>query len=108
MSCPHRIVTIRESNEDVDDYVAHWFRKETYMASYESIIYPLNGMDMWTPTVVIGPLPPNVKKEAGTPKKLRNRGNDELRDNTSLKRRNTTTTCNQCGKLGHNNRSYKG
>ncbi|KAH7846727.1 hypothetical protein Vadar_017414 [Vaccinium darrowii] len=82
--------------------------KETYMASYEPIIYPLNGMYMWTPTRVIGPLPPNVKKQAGRPKKLKKRGNDEPRDSTTLKRRNTTTTCSQCGKLGHNKRSCKG
>ncbi|KAH7834908.1 hypothetical protein Vadar_020838 [Vaccinium darrowii] len=106
--CPHGIAAIHECNEDVDEYVAHWFRKETYMANYEPIIYPLHGMDMWTPTRVIGPLPPNVKKQAGRPKKLRKRGNDEPRDTTTLKRRNTTTTCSQCGKLGHNKRSCKG
>ncbi|KAH7852996.1 hypothetical protein Vadar_031873 [Vaccinium darrowii] len=99
---------IHECNEDVDEYVAHWFRKETYMASYKPMIYPLNGMDMWTPTGVIGPLPPDVKKQAGRPKKLRKRGNDEPRESTTLKRRNTTTTCSQCGKLGHNKRSCKG
>ncbi|KAH7866063.1 hypothetical protein Vadar_015026 [Vaccinium darrowii] len=105
---PHAIAAINECHEDVDDYVDHWFRKETYMKSYEPIVYPLNGKEMWTHTRVLGPIPPNVKKQAGRPKQLRKRGNDEPGDSTKLKRRNTTTTCSKCGKLGHNKRSCKG
>ncbi|KAI8572143.1 hypothetical protein RHMOL_Rhmol01G0175700 [Rhododendron molle] len=106
--CAHAIVAIEFNHENVDEYVAHWFTKQTYMASYEPIIYPMNGADMWPNTGVIGPLPPNVKKQAGRPKKLRKRGLDEPQIGTKLKRRNTTTTCAQCGMLGHNKRTCKG
>ncbi|XP_058189183.1 uncharacterized protein LOC131306774 [Rhododendron vialii] len=106
--CPHAIAAINSNHENVDDYVDHWFRKETYMASYEPIIYPLNGAEMWPYTGVIGPLPPDVKKQSGRPKKQRKRAIDEPQSSTKLVRRNTTTTCAQCGQLRHNKRTCKG
>ncbi|XP_058224864.1 uncharacterized protein LOC131334019 isoform X1 [Rhododendron vialii] len=106
--CAHAIAAIEYNHENVDEYVDHWFTKQTCMASYEPIIYPMNGADMWPKTGVIGPLPPNVKIQSGRPKKLRKRGPDEPQIDTKLKRRNTTTTCAQCGNLGHNKRTCKG
>ncbi|KAE9461761.1 hypothetical protein C3L33_06323, partial [Rhododendron williamsianum] len=49
-----------------------------------------------------------ASKMQGRPKKLRKRGLDEPQTGTKLKRRNTTTTCAQCGMLGHNKRTCKG
>ena len=78
------------------------------MASYEPSIYPVNGPDMWVRTGLRGKLPPNVKRQPERPKKQRESEADEpVKNATKLRRKNTTTTCSQCGNLGHN-KSYKG
>ncbi|KAF7129371.1 hypothetical protein RHSIM_Rhsim10G0030500 [Rhododendron simsii] len=79
---------------------------ETSLAFH--VLMQLQPLNMWPKTGVIGPLPPNVKIQVGRPKKLRKRGSDEPQTDTKLKRRNTTTTCAQCGNLGHNKRTCKG
>ncbi|KAI8568862.1 hypothetical protein RHMOL_Rhmol02G0233400 [Rhododendron molle] len=84
--------------------------KDTYMASYEPIIYPINGSEMWPRTGQPPIIPPKCRRQPGRPKKARRKQPEESEDAnaTKLKRGNTTTTCSTCGTLGHNKRGCKG
>ncbi|XP_028114377.1 uncharacterized protein LOC114312339 [Camellia sinensis] len=106
--CCYAIATIYDQHENPKKYVAHWFRKETYMASYEPLIYFINGSEIWPKSVLDASLPPKVKKQPGRPKKLRRREANELQNPYKLKRKHTTTTYAVCGQLGHYKRSCKG
>ncbi|KAL7163535.1 hypothetical protein ACSBR2_039610 [Camellia fascicularis] len=71
--CCHAISAIYDKYEQPEDYVAHWYKKETYLASYEPMIYPINDSEMWPKSVLPRLLPPKVKKQPGRPRKLRKR-----------------------------------
>ncbi|XP_028059048.1 uncharacterized protein LOC114262831 [Camellia sinensis] len=45
--CPHGVAAIFFRKERVEDYVHAYFKKETFLRTYETLINPLNGPDMW-------------------------------------------------------------
>ncbi|CAL5371116.1 unnamed protein product [Camellia sinensis] len=51
--------------------------------------------------------PPEAKKLAGRPKKLRNRQADEPRNPHKASSKNINVTCAKCLQKGYNQRSYK-
>ncbi|XP_028070557.1 uncharacterized protein LOC114273018 [Camellia sinensis] len=106
--CCHAISAIYDKHEQPEDYVAHWYKKETYLASYKPMIYPINGSEMWPKSVLPGLLPPKVKEQPGRPRKLRKMQANEPKNPYKMHRGNTTTTCSLCSKLGQNKRGCKG
>ena len=53
-------------------------------------------------------LPPVMRSTPKRPKKARNKGNDELKNNFKLPRQSKSIVCKKCGKLDHNKRTCKG
>ncbi|XP_028097752.1 uncharacterized protein LOC114297512 [Camellia sinensis] len=88
---------IYDKHEQPKDYVAHWYKKETYLASYEPMIYLINGYEMWPKSVLPGLLPLKVKKQPGRPRKLRKRQADEPKNPHKLHGGNITTICSLRG-----------
>ncbi|XP_028060521.1 uncharacterized protein LOC114264113 [Camellia sinensis] len=46
MSYGHAISVLYDKHKRPEYYVAHWYNKETYLASYKPMIYPINGSEM--------------------------------------------------------------
>ncbi|KAK2376190.1 tyrosine-protein kinase ABL1 [Trifolium repens] len=104
----HGIACIWFNNQNPDDYVSHWYRKTTFLDTYNNLIRPSNGPKGW-PIVDATPIaPPYVRRAPGRPKKLRRKANDEPVGSTRKKRNQHTITCTRCKSLGHNKRSCKG
>ncbi|KAH7862382.1 hypothetical protein Vadar_004160 [Vaccinium darrowii] len=82
-----------------------------YLKTYDNMLAPLNGKELWTTGLAQVMLPPDVCRRAGRPKKARRRKPEEETtvplDPTKLGRKGTKMTCSKCGVQGHNKRSYK-
>ncbi|KAK7244492.1 hypothetical protein RIF29_39315 [Crotalaria pallida] len=91
-----------------EDFVAHCYRKSTYLETYSHIILPNNGPRLW-PKVDSEPVrPPYMRRAPGRPKKQRTKANDEPRNPNKMKRHYKAIKCSVCGGLGHNRVSCKG
>lgn len=92
------------------DYVHSCYNVQTYLKTYGNVLGPINGRDMWPSSGHQILLPPDVKKRAGRPKKVRRREPDEdVPDpkQTTLSKKGVKMSCSVCKKLGHNKRGCK-
>ncbi|KAH7838040.1 hypothetical protein Vadar_021397 [Vaccinium darrowii] len=100
-------------DRDPMDYVHNCYSVQTYLKTYDHVMGPINGKDMWPIDGYPKLLPPNVKKRAGKPKKAMRREPDEdeeqqpVEKQTRLRKKGVKMTCGVCGKTGHNKRSCK-
>jgi hypothetical protein len=87
-----------------EDRIHVYFRKESYLALYESFIYPVNGPNMWTQTDTQDILPPPQRRQPGRPKKRRAKDADEETKGKGARmtRRGFVIKCRNCGTAGHN------
>ncbi|KAK9163570.1 hypothetical protein Syun_004472 [Stephania yunnanensis] len=77
--CPHSICTIYHRSKTPEDFVAHWYHKETYIKAYKHIMGVVPGKNLWPETDGIRIEPPMFKKMPGRPKKNRRKDKDEPR-----------------------------
>ncbi|RYQ97538.1 hypothetical protein Ahy_B08g093609 [Arachis hypogaea] len=59
--CVHAISCIKFKGLDLESFVAGCYKKEAYMRCYDSIIHPLNGLDLWKRTAHSDVMPPPVE-----------------------------------------------
>ncbi|KAH1221087.1 hypothetical protein GmHk_12G034584 [Glycine max] len=83
-------------------------RKSIVLSTYSFIIFPCNRPNLWPPLQRLVMLPPVMRSTPKRPKKARNKGNDELKNNFKLPRQSKSIVCKKCGKLDHNKRTCKG
>ncbi|XP_047150406.1 uncharacterized protein LOC124822445 [Vigna umbellata] len=69
--CVHALATMRFLNIDLEDYIPVCFKKSTYEEIYSSIIYPINGNNLWEVTQSPDVMPPLTRQMSGCPKKKR-------------------------------------
>jgi len=101
--CSHSLAAMEFLNLSVDPFVAHWFTKSTYEEIYCSIIYPVNGQDVWEITPFPDVLPPLKRILPGRPKKKRRLQASEMKkDDTQVRRGGIRKKCSTCKQLGHN------
>jgi len=94
---------MKHKNYRIADYVPSILKKEQYVACYSSMIYPVNGQDLWMRTECTDLQPPPVKRQPGRPKKKRRLNASELiRDNSQMKRATCGIKCSRCKQTGHN------
>ncbi|KAH7858712.1 hypothetical protein Vadar_027038 [Vaccinium darrowii] len=106
--CVHAIAAYNKLKLDPKDYVDDWYKVDTNLSTYDNLLGPINGRELWPTTDGPKLLPPDVKKRTGSPKKARRREPDEEVPNfTKLSRRGVKMTCSLCGKTGHNKRGCK-
>ncbi|KAI8566468.1 hypothetical protein RHMOL_Rhmol02G0043400 [Rhododendron molle] len=105
--CIHVIAALGFNNLEPLDYVHDCYRVDTYMRTYDNLMGPINGKDMWPSTDNVKLLPPDIKKRAGRPKKARRREPEEPKDPIRLGRKGIKMTCSSCGNVGHNKRGCK-
>ncbi|XP_058216410.1 uncharacterized protein LOC131327323 [Rhododendron vialii] len=106
--CQHATAVIGQSGLQPEDYVSEWYHKHTFEATYQHIMHPLNGPDMWEKSGKDPILPAEFTKQPGRPKKSRRREPDEPPKNPiKLSKRGVKMSCRRCGKEGHNTRTCK-
>lgn len=102
--CQHALAALAFQGLDPLEYIAHWFKKETYLKAYQFPVNPLRGRAFWA-TSEEGPLlPPIVKKMPRRPATKRRREPMEPRNKskTNISREGRVMTCSICHTKGHN------
>ncbi|XP_020411996.1 uncharacterized protein LOC18788539 [Prunus persica] len=118
--CVHAIAAINyKGGLNVMDFVDDCYLKSTYLKTYENLILPMNGMDMWDKSDFPPCLPPSYSTQPGKPRKCRTKEQEEHKGKMKMRAsRNQSETalshipntqdslkCGQCGKKGHNKRT---
>lgn len=100
--CPHAICAYYYLNQDPDQHVEHWYKKETFLKAYIHFIQPIPNMRMWPETTNPSIEPPKPRKMPGRPGKKRRKSKDEPKKWGKLSRKGVKMTCTICKKTGHN------
>ncbi|XP_019253979.1 PREDICTED: uncharacterized protein LOC109232679 [Nicotiana attenuata] len=75
--CAHAITAMHYKNYEVEPYVDHWYRKDTYLKAYSRFIQPLTSMNLWPTSTLPAIEPPVITAMPGRPKKKRTKAADE-------------------------------
>ncbi|WVZ19739.1 hypothetical protein V8G54_007061 [Vigna mungo] len=103
LPCVHVLATMRFLNLDGEDCIHVCFLTSTYEEMYSSIIYPINGNNMWEVTQYPDVMSPSKRKLPGCPKKKRRLKQWELKkDSTRMTKGGLVKRCSKCREVGHN------
>ncbi|KAI8572928.1 hypothetical protein RHMOL_Rhmol01G0239000 [Rhododendron molle] len=107
--CVHACAAYSKLELEPMDFVHDCYKVQTFLHTNENVMCPINGRELWPSTGSQVLLPPDVKKRAERPKKVRRREPDEdvPTSSTKLSRKGMKMTCSQCGQTGHNKRGCK-
>ena len=91
-------------NLNPDTFVSHWFRKDTYLKCYGTVIQPVRVIRLWPETEYPTIEPPKIRKKAERPKTKRRIDKDEPTKPKSgkLSKKGVKITCSLCKSEGHN------
>ncbi|XP_059285840.1 uncharacterized protein LOC132039362 [Lycium ferocissimum] len=106
--CPHAICAFYHSGEEAEDYVEHWYRKDTFLEAFKCCLQPMPNMKMWPETN--NPIidPPEVKPLPGRRKRDRRREKTEPRKKYGKATKiGAKMTCSTCKQTGHNKKGCK-
>ena len=110
MPCSHGVAVICYNKEDPELYVDYCYKVSILLKTYNNIINPTNGSNLWPKSDFNPILPPQpMKLTRGRKPKLRRKEEDEI--NTSIRngrvtRKGSVITCTICGTKGHNKRYH--
>ncbi|XP_058783844.1 uncharacterized protein LOC131658582 [Vicia villosa] len=108
LPCCHAMSCMKSQQLDIEDFVPDCYKKSTYEACYASVIFPVNGENLWEKKDYAELQPPPIKRQPGRPKKKRTRDPSEnIRNETQLKRANFGIKCSRCHMMGHNKSTCK-
>ncbi|GAV90518.1 SWIM domain-containing protein [Cephalotus follicularis] len=99
--CPHAICAIQH-NGDAVDFIAHWYKKTTYMKTYEETLKPVKSSKYWPKSGLEPPLPPPKREMPGRCKHKRRRDPDEPKKMSKLSKKYSVMRRRQCKGVGHN------
>ncbi|OIT34677.1 hypothetical protein A4A49_60490 [Nicotiana attenuata] len=101
--CAHAITAMHYKNYEVEPYVDHWYRKDTYLKAYSRFIQPLTSMNLWPKSTLPAIEPPVITAMPGKPKEKRRKAADEPKKKfgkgTRIGRQMRRSLCKT---LGHN------
>ncbi|OIT34722.1 hypothetical protein A4A49_40464 [Nicotiana attenuata] len=63
--CQHAICAFYKIGKEAEDYVEHWYRKDTFLAAYQYYIQPIPSIQMWAESTNPPIEPPEVKPIPG-------------------------------------------
>ncbi|KAI9087313.1 hypothetical protein K1719_030783 [Acacia pycnantha] len=107
LPCEHAIAAIAHKNELAENYVHQWLTMDALHATYEHTLNPVNSHDYWPSSDEPKPLPPQLKRPAGRPKKHRRKDLTEDQEKSTTKVKMThVVKCLKCGQLGHYAKTY--
>lgn len=110
--CGHAVAAINRRHEALEKHVSNTYLKITYLQSYEPVLNPINGPNLWEHIDLPAMKPPTYRRSAGRPKKMRKKASEEeRRDNCvnpikphKVSKVGTMMSCSCCKKYGHNKR----
>lgn len=108
--CSHALCAILMKADDPDDFVHECYHTSKYLKTYENLIEPVCGPELWEHSYKQPLLEPIVTTQPGRPKKKRNKASDEPTTSGKLKKSRVSVNlkCGSCGESGHNKRTCKG
>ncbi|KAH0764063.1 hypothetical protein KY290_020136 [Solanum tuberosum] len=107
--CQHAVRALYHIGQEPEDYVEHWYKKDTFLRVYKYFLQPISNMIMWPDTN--NPLvePPEVKPMPGRPGRCRRKDKDEPRKKKwgKASKNGVKMSCSKCHQVGHNKRTCK-
>ncbi|XP_017416428.2 uncharacterized protein LOC108327209 [Vigna angularis] len=101
--CCHSLAAMKFLNIDGQQFIPACFLKSTYEETYASIVYPINGNNMWDLTPYPDVMPPRKKVMPGRPKRKRRLEQLEIRkDDSRVSKGGLRKRCGLCREVGHN------
>ncbi|XP_052736612.1 uncharacterized protein LOC108320266 [Vigna angularis] len=101
--CCHSLAAMKFLNIDGQQFIPACFLKSTYEETYASIVYPINGNNMWDLTPYPDVMPPRKKVMSGRPKRKRRLEQWEIRkDDSRVSKGGLRKRCGICREVGHN------
>lgn len=104
LPCAHAIVVLQKVNHDPYDYCSSYYTKESMIAAYKELVYPVGKKDTWEIPDDIKArtmYPPKGRIRVGRPKKRRRKAAWE----TTIPIQQFK--CGNCGQCGHNRRTCR-
>ncbi|XP_074300746.1 uncharacterized protein LOC141632059 [Silene latifolia] len=105
--CEHATSAICAINQDPESYVAFWYPKKSYEASYSVPMEPLNGQALWQTVEEGSILPSDPRIMCGRPPNKRKRAYGDIRRKRLKYRlpKSSKQLCSSCHRIGHNRRT---
>ncbi|XP_047331158.1 uncharacterized protein LOC124934683 [Impatiens glandulifera] len=100
--CTHVFCAIYHSSGNIEDYISHWYKKDTYLKAYMVDIQTLRGPEFWKSDIKEKILSPKQGRPLGRPKTSRRRTPEEPKSHGKRSRKGRKMHCTNCGKEGHN------
>ncbi|KAH7857175.1 hypothetical protein Vadar_009876 [Vaccinium darrowii] len=75
--CIHAVAAYNLFDQEPLDHVHQCYSKATYLKTYDNMLAPLNGKELWTTSLTQVMLSPDVCRRVGRPKKARRREPEE-------------------------------
>ncbi|XP_077246056.1 uncharacterized protein LOC143885901 [Tasmannia lanceolata] len=100
LPCEHVITAMGMNHLDPYVYCEEWFLADTYLNTYDGVVYPTLDRSQWLepPNRLTLVFPPLVKRQPGRPRKCRLSKGLQIGSHHN---------CGTCGEPGHNKRSCK-
>ncbi|XP_017412922.1 uncharacterized protein LOC108324487 [Vigna angularis] len=103
ISCCHSLAAMKFLNIDGEQFIPTCFMKSTYEETYASIVYPINGNNMWELIPYPDVMPPRKKVMLGRPKKKRRLEQWKIRkDDSRLSKAGLRKIWRLCREVGYN------
>jgi hypothetical protein len=103
--CNHVISAIIYHVGNPRDYLSDYYSRETYLRTYQPMIYSVPSEDQWPRSDQPIIEPPKSRATPGRPRKIRFRGVKETRNPNAIRNGGNKVQCGHCKKLGHNKRT---
>ncbi|XP_014490334.1 uncharacterized protein LOC106753061 [Vigna radiata var. radiata] len=104
--CAHALAAMKLLNIDAQQHIPACFTKSAYEEIYSSVIFPINGNNLWEVTEWPDVMPPSKRQMPGRPKKKRRLEQWELqKSNTRMSKGGLLKRCGVCREPGHNKKN---
>ncbi|XP_052725756.1 uncharacterized protein LOC128194344 isoform X2 [Vigna angularis] len=99
----HSLASMKFLNIDGEQFIDSYYMKSRYEETYSTIIYPINGANMWNITPYPDVSPPHKRVLLGRPKRKRRLEQWEMRkDESRMTKSGLRKRCGICREHGHN------
>ncbi|GKV07231.1 hypothetical protein SLEP1_g19029 [Rubroshorea leprosula] len=85
--CKHAMLAIQNREENFEDYVHPYYRRQAYINTYKHYIIPLDEMERWEETGMPPLDPPVERKTTGKPKKKKHLEDWEISNGSNISRK---------------------
>jgi hypothetical protein len=84
--CGHAISAILHQGQDLTEEFSEYYGKGMYLNAYNHVIYHVPSAEQWPKGIQPNIEPPKARATPGRPKKVRERGVDEPRNSSAIRK----------------------